>query len=305
MDPSALARHDLNLLVSLHALLSERHVSRAAARLGMSQPTMSRALARLRAMFDDPLFIRVKSGVHPTARALELYPQVEALLAGVHALMRPPQFDPRAASGVIRVAAPDIAVYMLVPPLLRALAEEAPGLDLEILKWSPDWRQRLEDGSVDLTVGTPTGEEPNLYSRALIKADWMCVLRSGHPVLREKWTLARFVALNHMLVSLTGRGGGPVDAALAQRGLSRRVALRVPYPALTPLLIAETELVLTTNRWLARKLAKPAGLVLRRPPLAIPPIRAPMVWHERTHRDPRQRWVRELLGRIAADLKDR
>lgn len=302
MDLSALALHDLNLLVSLHALLRARHVSRAATRLGVSQPAMSRALARLREMFDDPLLIRARGGMEPTARALELYPQLEAVLADVRELVRPARFEPAAAEGVVRVAAPDIVVYMLVPALTRALASEAPGLDLEIVRWEADWRRRLADGSIDLTVGTPSGDEANLFARPLIASEWVCVLRAGHPALRRRWTLERFTALDHMLVSLTGLGGGPVDVALAKLGRARRIALRVPYPALTPLLVAETDLVLTTTRWLAGKLAGPAGLALRRPPLELPPIRAAMVWHERGHRDPQQRWFRELIARVAQSV---
>jgi DNA-binding transcriptional LysR family regulator len=253
-------------------------------------------------MFDDPLLVRVKGGMEPTARALELYPQVEELLAGVRELLRPASFDPASASGTLRVAAPDLVVYMLVPALMRRLAAEAPGLDLEIVQWVPSWREGLERGTIDLTVGLPSGDEANFYARQLIASDWACVLRKGHPALRRKWTVERFAGLDHLLVSLTGRGGGQIDEALAEHGLTRHVALRVPYPVLTPLLVAETDLVLTTPRWLARKLARSVGLVVRRPPIAVAPIRVPMVWHERNHRDPMHRWVRELLVELAGEL---
>jgi DNA-binding transcriptional LysR family regulator len=303
MDPAELAGYDLNLLVALQALLRERHVSRAATRLGLSQPAMSRALGRLREMFDDPLLVRSKSGMEPTSRANELYPQLETLLAGMRELVRPACFEPGTASGTMRVAAPDIVAYMLVPPLMRSLAKHAPGLDVEIVQWQPDWRERLENGSIDLTVGIPTGREPNIYARPLIESHWACVLRKGHPSLRAKWTVERFAALDHILVSLTGRGGGPIDDALAEHGLTRRIALRIPHPALAPLLVAETDLVLTTPRWLAHKLAARVGLVTRRPPIPVPPVRAPMVWHERSHRDPMHRWFRERLARLADELE--
>ncbi|KIG12100.1 Transcriptional regulator [Enhygromyxa salina] len=294
--------YDLNLLVALHALLRERHVSRAAELLGLSQPSMSRALGRLREMFGDPLLVRGKSGMQPSARALELYPQVEELLAGVRQLVQPARFDPLTATGTVRMAAPDLVVYMFVPPLMRALAEQAPGLSLDVVRWQPSWREHLESGDIDLTLGIPRGDEPNVYARPLIETHWACVLRKGHPALRGKWTVERFAALDHLLVSLTGHGDGPIDAALAALGLSRKVALRVPYPVLTPLLVAETDLVLTTPAWLARKLAGSMGLAIRRPPIPIAPIRAPMLWHERSHRDPTQRWFRALLGGLAEQL---
>lgn len=299
MDVSGLARLDLNLLVALHALLRERHVSRAAARLGVSQPAMSRSLARLREMFDDPLLVRAKSGMDPTTRALELFPRVEETLEAIQGLVAPVRFEPSEASGRIRIAAPDILVYILVPSLMRALAELAPHLDLEIVAWSRDWQARLEDGTIDLAVGFPTGNPAHLYTGPLIQSQWMCVLRAGHSALRTKWDLDRFCACDHLLVTLTGKGKGPVDQALAGMGRARRIALRVPYPILTPLLVAETDLVLTTIVWLARKLSPSIGLVLRRPPLDLPPLRAPMVWHERSHRDPRQKWFRGLLLRLA------
>jgi DNA-binding transcriptional LysR family regulator len=305
MDAGDLAGLDLNLLVALGALLRERHVSRAAASLGVSQPAMSRSLARLRDMFDDPLLIRSGGGMEATVRAIALLPELEAVLAGVRELVRPASFDPTEATGSIRIAAPDVVVYMLVPELIRRLAVEAPGLDLEIVRWTPRWRESLEEGAIDLTVGLPAGDEPNLRARPLIESHWACVLRRGHRALRKKWTLERFVALEHALISLTGRGGGPIDAALAKLGHRRRIALRLPYPAIAPLVIAETDLVLTTPRWLARKLAAAHELVIRRPPLEVPPARAPMLWHERSHRDPKHRWFRDLVAAVADGLDRR
>jgi len=298
MDVSGLAQLDLNLLVALHTLLRERHVSRAAARMGVSQPAMSRSLARLREMFDDPLLVRVKSGMDPTARGLELYSRVEGTLEAIQELVAPVRFEPREASGRIRIAAPDILVYILVPTLMRTLAELAPNLDLE---WTRDWQARIEDGSIDLAVGFPSGNPVRLYTGPLVESQWMCVLRAGHPALRKKWDLDRFCACDHLLVTLTGKGKGPVDQALAREGRVRRVALRVPYPTLSPLLVAETDLVLTTIVWLARKRSPAVGLVLRRPPLTLPALRAPMVWHERSHRDARQKWFRGLLAQLARD----
>lgn len=302
MDLDELAQHDLNLFVALHALLRERHVTRAAAAVNMSQPAMSRALGRLRDMFDDPILVRTRTGMTPTARALALYPDVAELLARVRDVIRPARFDPREAVGAVRIAAPDIVSHMLVPPLIQRLAREAPGLDLEIVAWSARWREELERGAVDLTVGVPTGDEPNLYSRPLITNEWACLLREGHPALGKRWTVQLFAGLDHVLVSLLGRGGGPVDEALAAHGLKRRIALRIPYPAVAPHIVAETDLVVTTPRWLALKLASAGNVVIRRPPIPIPPVRVALVWHERSHRDPRQRWLRDALVRESSAL---
>lgn len=302
MDLAELAQHDLNLLLALHALLSERHVTRAATAIGMSQPAMSRALGRLREMFDDPLLVRTRTGMEPTQRALALYPDVEELLARVRDMIRPARFDPREATGAVRIAAPDILSYMLVPSLIQRLAREAPGLELEVVGWSSRWREELERGTVDLTVGFPQGSEPNLYSRPLMTNEWACLLRKSHPALSKKWSLELFAALDHVLVSLTGRGEGTIDDALAAHGLQRHVALRLPYPAVAALIVAETDLVITTPRWLAVKLASAGDVVIRRPPLPLPPVRVALVWHERSHRDARQRWLREVLIRESEAL---
>jgi DNA-binding transcriptional LysR family regulator len=302
MDARRLVDLDLNLLIALHTLLQERHVSLAAKKLGMSQPAMSRALARLREVFDDQLLVRIKGKLEPTARARAITEKVDALLAEIHGLVRPTGFDPQIATGTIRIAAPDIVSYMLVPPLIRRLSVEAPGLDLEIVRWESQWREHLESGAVDLTIGIPTGEEPNIYARPLIENHWVCVLRNGHPALRAPWDLEHFAALDHLVVTLGNGNVGAVDMALDKLGVRRRIVLRLPYPALSPLIIVETDLIFTTTSWLAHKLGRHVGLTIRPPPIPIPSVRVPMVWHERSHRDPKQQWLRELLARIAEEI---
>lgn len=296
-----LAALDLNLLVALQALLSECHVTRAAARLGMSQPAMSRALARLRELFDDPLLVRMAGGMRPTPRAEGLRARLDEVLTGVEALIEPPRFDPRQATGTVTLALPDILTLMLVPPLLPRLAREAPRLELNVVAWDHRFGEQLDRGEVDLTVGA-TNDEPGLYARLLVRNDWACVLRRGHPALRRRWCPEQFARLEHMLVTFTGRGEGQVDPHLRRLGLRRHIAVRQPYAALSPLLVAETDLVLTTARWLALRLDPDRRLVVRRPPIPIEPVRLELVWHERTHRDPRQRWVRQLLLETANAL---
>lgn len=301
MNPAELARHDLNLLVMLHVLIRERHVSRAAEILNVSQPTLSRSLARLREMFGDQLLVRSGHEMMPTPRALDLFPQIEALIQGVATLVRPSSLDLATVTRTVRVVAPDLVVYMLVPELTRTLAAEAPGLDLELVPWSASWREAIEKGAIDLSVGIPVGTEPGIYSRPLIEAHWVCLLRQGHPALAGEWTLERFAGLHHLQMAI-GPGGGQIDAALAERGLSRRIALRIPYPVLAPLIVAETDLVLTTSDWLACKLAVMAGLALRPLPVDAAPIRASMVWHERTHGDPLHQWIRGTIIRVAQEI---
>jgi DNA-binding transcriptional LysR family regulator len=298
-----IASIDLNLLVVLDALLVERHVTRAARRLCVTQPAVSRALSRLRALFDDALLVRVGQAMHPTPKALALAAPLRRLIGDVEGLIAPDAFDPARARGVVRLAAPDIIVYMLGPPLLRRLRSLAPELDLEIVAWSSSWKEQLEGGQVDLTFGAPGRGEPGFFSKLLVRNEWATVLREGHPVLRKRWSLESYRSLSHLMIGFTSQGGGHVDDALAKLGLTRRVAVRMPYVILSPLLVAESDLVLTTAKWLADKLAGPMGLVVKRPPreLGLTPVDLPMVWHERSHRDPRQRWLRATLLELARE----
>ena len=299
MRNSELDSLDLNLLRALHALLLERHVSRAARRANTSQPAMSRALAKLRRLFADELLVRVGQTMRPTLRAQQLLPALEDVLGKVRELVAGNEFDPASATGTVRIAALDILTYMLVPRLLRQMAVEAPRVDLQVVQWSHRWREHLESGEVDITIGQPVGNEPGIYGQLLVRNSWACVLRRGHPALKGRWTIERFASLSHLLIDVTGAGGGQVDAALSQRGLQRRVALRMPYVVLSPLIVAETDLVLTTARWLAETLAARVPLAVKPPPVELAPVDLPMVWHERSHRDPRQRWFRDLLRRVA------
>jgi DNA-binding transcriptional LysR family regulator len=150
---------DLNLLRALQALLLERHVGKAARRLGTSQPAMSRALAKLRVTFADEILVRVGQTMQPTPRGLGLLGPLEEVLGRVRELVAGNRFDPQTATGSIRIAALDILTYMLLPKLLNLLAKEAPHLDIQVVQWSHRWREHLESGDVDITVGQPTGQE--------------------------------------------------------------------------------------------------------------------------------------------------
>ncbi|MFZ5896259.1 MAG: LysR family transcriptional regulator [Myxococcota bacterium] len=294
---------DLNLLVVLEALLLERHVTRAAKRLALSQPAVSRGLARLREIFDDELLTRIGGRMERTPRANELLEPLQDALRNVREMLTPRNFDPARATGTVRMAAPDIVTYMLVPALLRRMAVVAPGLNLEIVQWSQNWREHLESGDLDLTFGQATPRDAGFYSQLLMRNEWACVLRRGHPALKKPWTLDSYVQLSHLLIGFSSQGGGQVDAALAALGRKRRITLRMPYVVLSPLIVAETDLVLTTARWLAEKLAAAGDLVLKSPPVSLEPVDIPMVWHQRSHRDPRQQWLRASLRRLAQEAR--
>jgi DNA-binding transcriptional LysR family regulator len=184
MHPAELAALDLNLLRALHALLVERHVTRAARRAGTSQPAMSRALTKLRAIFEDELLVRVGQTMQATPRAVAFVAPLEAVLRGIRDLITEQRFDPSTASGTIRIAALDILTYMLVPPLLVQLSHEAPRLALQVVQWSHRWHEHLESGEVDITIGQPAGAEPGIYSRSSCRTRGRVCFAAATPLSR-------------------------------------------------------------------------------------------------------------------------
>lgn len=295
-----LAAVDLNLLVALEALLAERSVTRAADRVGLSQPAMSRALGRLRALFGDRLFVRTTEGLVPTPRAEALAEPLARALAGVRGLLRPDGFDPATYRGRLRLTCPDIQSLEILPPLMDRLRRQAPGLDVEVLNLHGDGLDMLLAGEAELATGRFTEPRPGIYGMVAYRSGFACVVRADHPVVAEGLTLERYVDLPHVLVTVTGRGPGTVDEALAERGLSRRVALRLPHFLAAPLIVARTDMVLTLPRALARRMAALAPLAVLEPPLPLDGFDIGLAWHERMQDDPAHAWFRR---EVAAALK--
>jgi DNA-binding transcriptional LysR family regulator len=292
---------DLNLLALLEALFETRSVTRAGDRLDLSQPAASRALARLRRMLGDPLFVRGSDGLVATRHAEALREPLTNALAAVRSLITPPRFDPVTATGVARLLVPDMEATTLVPRLLAAFAVQAPGLDLALLHRKGDALAMLAADAADLALGV-FGTAPAGFRRQRLYSDTMvCVVRRGHPALKHgRLTLARFVELRHALITITGEGGGMVDTALAAKGLSRRIALRIPSFLAAPLVVARSDLIVTMPRRAAAEFAALAPLALIDPPLAIPGFDVSQVWHERQHADPRHTWLRRLVAAVNA-----
>lgn len=161
--------------------------------------------------------------------------------------------------------------------------------------WRAGWEERLAEQKTDLTFGVPSGNQPYIYTRDLLADRLVTMVRRNHPILRGRWTAKRFAEYRHAITSVDGRGPGQVDLALDKLGLDRRVALRVPFATLLPMLVAQTNVVLTTSARIAYEMKKVTPIVIRDPPIRLPKISFPMLWHERTHRDPRQRWLRRLI----------
>jgi DNA-binding transcriptional LysR family regulator len=294
---------DLRQLRVLRAVLEERHVTRAAARLGMAQPAVSAVLARLCRGFGDPLLVRGTREMALTERGAALLPRLARVLDELDALGRPPEpFDPATARFDARVAAIDYLQATLVADALERVGREAPGVRLSIRPMEPArLADDLERGALDMALMPRGNAAEHLRSRVLSEERFICVLRCGHPVLEHGLDLDAYCALAHVLVSPTrGDFRGQVDRALEATGRSRHVRASVPsfFGALE--LVRRSDDVATVPARLASVL--PDGLVALPPPLDVPTFTLALVWHERTQAEPGQAWLRQFFVRAGSGV---
>ncbi len=290
-------RLDLNLLLTLDALLAEASVTRAAKRLHLSQPAVSAQLARLREALGDPLLLPAPRGMRPTQRAEGLRaPLRDALESLARAIAPPAPFVPAAAHRTWRIAASDYSGATVVAPVLPGLRADAPGTRLAILQIAPPrLAAQAESGEIDLAFHTTENAPDTLRRRALFTEHYVLAARTGHPRLKRRPTLAQFCALEHLVVSPEGGGFvGVTDAVLAGLGIERRVAVSAPSFLLVETLLASSDLVAMLPARLAHGRA---ALKTFKPPVEVPGYEMSMLWHERVHRDPAHQWLR---GRFAA-----
>lgn len=288
---------DLNLLKAFDALMDERNVTRAAERLAVTQPAVSATLNRLRDALGDPLFVRTQRGITPTERALALAGPIKRILADIEAVIQPQAFEPATAQFTVSVSATDYALRAVVMPFVAALRPLAPQVRVAVIQaHGPELLERMERGELDLALITPQMAPPDVHVRPLFEERYVCVLREAHPVAAQTLlSLDTFCSLDHGIVSLQGGGfSGPTDEALAQLGRHRQVRVSVPSFGMLLDLVRSTDLVALVPE---RLLEGVTGLVVRTPPLEVAGFTKVLAWHARTHVDPRQRWVRELLVR--------
>jgi DNA-binding transcriptional LysR family regulator len=306
MDEVRLSDVNLNLLVALEALVSEGSVTRAAARIGVSQSAMSHTLRQLRELFDDPLLVRGKGGMVPTPRAeAAVLPLRRGLGELRAALSKQAAFDPAQSRRTLRVAASDGVAVALVPGVLRILRREAPGVDLDVVPFERRTIvEQLDAAQVDLAIGVGFPSVSGLRTRKLLDEHFVCLVADDHPCVRERLSLEMWTKLPHALVG-TGQGGpGVVDQALAEIGMSRRVALRVRSFLAAPLIVARSHLVLTLAAGLARPFLDVLPLRLFPPPIELPRFALRAVWHERYGHEPALAWFRGVVLRAAQELTE-
>lgn len=292
-----LAKIDMNLLVALDVLLEERSVSRAAARLFVTQPAMSQTLRRLRGLFGDVLLVRVKGGMEMTPRALYLQGVLRAALRQLRlALEGEPTFVPQTSRVHIRITALDYVMSALIPSFLRTLQQEAPLINVTILALKPQLApMALESGEVDLALGVLPKLPLHLGSCVLYNEQFLSMVSKEHPLARGKITLERFVSYPQVLVTTTGEGEGAVDRVLRQLGVQRRVAVRIPSFLAVPSVLLGTELVATMPAQVVLQMAQYYPLFVFSPPLVLPSFSVEMAWPMRLEGAAEHRWVREKI----------
>lgn len=294
MQSSTLRDIDLNLLVALDALLEHQSVTRAAARIGLSTPATSHALARLRTLLADPLLVRAGRQMVLTPRAGVLKPRVRALVEELGELLTPRAVgDLRQLERNFVVHASDYALLVLGASVDARARETAPRVCLQFLPNVDRDAELLRLGDIDLAVGVYPSLPPEIHTQKLFDERLVCVVREVHPHARRRPSAERFAALEHIQVAPRGRPGGVVDEALARAGLQRRVTRMVPFFLSALHLCADTDCVLTVPERVARATAPRFGLRVLELPIDVPGYAFSQIWHPRNHTDAAHRWLRE------------
>ena len=299
-----LASIDLNLLVAFDALLTERNVTRAGAANGLSQPAMSNALARLRALFDDPLFQRIGGRMEPTTRAAALAEPVRAALLQLQsALEGTGPFDPATARRRFVLASADYTELLLLPRLVARLGKAAPHVNIAFRDANRlNVREVLDAGEADIVLVPYIEGLTELRSMALLPEGFVTVARRGHPALKAGLTLKKFIALPHVLVSVEGEGTSLLDNALAARGLKRRIAVTVPHFSAVPFIVAASDAIATLPARIARRFAGATNLTVYKTPLRLEDLTLHAIWHRRHDTDSAHVWLRDQIVAVAREI---
>jgi DNA-binding transcriptional LysR family regulator len=302
---------ELHLVRVLHTVITERSVSRAALKLASTQPTVSAQLKRLRSLTGDALLVRSGAGLVPTEAALQLLEPAAQILRQAQLLFGNRQagraFDAAHSDTTLRIAASDFLDPLFLPELVARVREQAPGVCVELLPLTRDfdYRKSLARGEVDLVIGNwlePPGE---MHLTRLFTDEIVCLVNEDHIAVRNPrgWTEARYLGAEHVAPTPMHEGArGVIDEHLAGQGLARNIVVRSPHFGLIPLMLAQTQLVLTTGRLFCSRYVDPLPVRIVKCPIAFPPLTYYQLWHEVTHASARGKWLREQVREVARTL---
>ena len=299
-----LRKVDLNLLIAFAAIAEEQSVTAAASRLLLSQPAVSRALQRARAMFQDDLLVRSPNGLELTLRGRKILDELEGLLPRIENLVAPSLFDPMREKSHFRVSGPDNVCTVVLPRLCRYYANGRYNVHFEFWPWRSGIAELVEHGQLDLVLHIDDGLLPSHFqSERLYKEDWICAVARDSR-FGDQLTLKQYLEASHIVVA-TYEGVQTIpDKQLAAVGAKRRSFIRVPYFGVALQCLPGTELVLTLTSGLTSVVRRDRRLRLARAPRELHPFHFLMAWHPRLNTDPRHMWLREAMRSAGADLNE-
>ncbi|HYM03850.1 MAG TPA: LysR family transcriptional regulator [Stellaceae bacterium] len=292
---------DLNLLIAFDAIMRERHVTVAAHRIGITQPAMSNALARLRKLFNDPLFVRTSHGMEPTPYAEQLADPIgRACDLIADALRTGSTFEPAKSSRTFTFYMTDIGEVVLLPAILRHVRSVAPQVALKVVRIPPLGAQEaMASGEVDLAIGLFPSLQAGFYEQRLYRDHFVCVARADHPRIRNVLTARQFSEVPHVFVSSAGTGHeAAVENIIAAQRVKRTIALTVPHFLVLPTIVSQSDLIVTVPERVARSFQSSTNLKLLKPPIKFPEIEIKQHWHERLHHDPANKWMRSVIAQL-------
>lgn len=298
-------RYDLNLLPIFVALIEERSVTRAAARVGMTQPALSNALARLRTMLQDPLFVRERYGLQPTTVALELGPVIAEALARLDdAVLGQQAFSPEDAERLFTIAPNGYVEFVLVPALVAKLEAVAPGIKLRLTPYGNDLVETgVVSGTTALVLGRINDPPDNLVVQHVMDEGLACVVRAGHPDIGDVITREQFERMKHVSIVPPGRMRAGLFQVLAQQQVKRDVAISVTNFFAVAEIVEVTDYCATLPVLICHRLAHNPRLKVLPAPVDLGTFPVEMAWHVRYRHDPAHRWLRSLIAEVAAELK--
>ena len=294
---------DLNLLRAFSVLLAERNVSRTAKILHVTQPTVSGMLARLRVIFDDPLFVRTQRGLLPTPRAEELEPAILKLVSDAEELVKPNAFDPETSDATTIISVNDYMQSVLIVPMLALLRQQAPNMRVGVRNLEiAELPAMLMRGEIDMAVTIPEFVDSTLCTQFLYREEYVAVVRDQHPIRTKQVSLKKFLSCDHVLVSPSdGSFSGPTDDVLKGLGVSRRVAISVPsFHVLKEVLQEDDFIAFMPKRLFARQTG---NLRIIKTPIDVPGFDVIAAWHTRTNSEPVHNWIRTKLLDVADSVK--
>ncbi len=313
MTPPNFRTLDLNLLRVFDEVMAERSLTRAARNLSLTQPAVSNALRRLRETLGDELVRRSGQGMQPTPRALALWPAVREALRQLQESLVPSHFVPGEANTTFVLALADATAAELIPGLVEIIESEAPGVSIRAIPLTTrDPRRLLDEAAADLAIGyfpaaladltasAQAGEAVAFAHQRLYDGEYVCVMRRDHPLASGPFTINRYCAARHLLVSFSGRPYGFIDEALAALGRERRIVLTINQFFTAGRVVANSNLLTVLPRHFVSVTGIADELVLRELPFDVPTVHVDALWHRRVQQQSAHEWLRQTLARSAA-----